>query len=569
MGDSQSKLQRGFTEGVSPLMAGLLITEAIAEAKDNKTNLILQTLDAEKAFDVVWHDSLLQKLYKDGVEGDLWLLIQSLHRNANTVVKWEGEISGNIPIHQGIRQGAKLSTLMYKRFNNDLINHLQNAKEGVKIGTYDISSPTCADDISLLTSNQSEAQILTNLVYETASRDRFNINPSKCELLYYKNNNLQDLTPHVSLGRERIQNVQTLKHLGVERNPTNTPDTVGRIHIARKTLYALLGSGMHGKNGLSPVITYNMWTTFVLPRLLHGIELLNIRKLDLENLERYQRKVLKQLQSLPERTASAAVLMLVGAKTIEAHIDTRIITTFLNITKDTSSIEFSLAIRQLTMKDNNSNSWFIKAAGIIAKYDLPDPLFLLKNIRNGKDLEHWKKQTKIGIEKYWEQKLTTEIDTKSTLSYLNIQDRPTKCPHLVWKGSHHSPFASQKAVIKAKLMTGTLLLENDKHRFQPNRYNPVCKLCNTDIEDQKHFLLTCPQLEAKRSPYAQKLQLELQNLGIDKIDDNTKVQLIVDCTGVNLKTARKESVTRLEALGRDMIYALYTLRANILKKNSF
>ena len=50
-------------------MAGLIITEAYAEAKDKNEPLIMQTLDAEKAFDVVWHDSLLRKLYKDGVIG--------------------------------------------------------------------------------------------------------------------------------------------------------------------------------------------------------------------------------------------------------------------------------------------------------------------------------------------------------------------------------------------------------------------------------------------------------------------------------------------------------------------
>ena len=50
-------------------MAGLIITEAYAEAKDKNEPLIMQTLDAEKAFDVVWHDSLLRKLYNDRVRG--------------------------------------------------------------------------------------------------------------------------------------------------------------------------------------------------------------------------------------------------------------------------------------------------------------------------------------------------------------------------------------------------------------------------------------------------------------------------------------------------------------------
>ena len=68
-------------------MAGLIITEAYAEAKDKNEPLIMQTLDAEKAFDVVWHDSLLRKLYKDGVRGDLWLLVKSLHTDSHTIVK--------------------------------------------------------------------------------------------------------------------------------------------------------------------------------------------------------------------------------------------------------------------------------------------------------------------------------------------------------------------------------------------------------------------------------------------------------------------------------------------------
>ena len=81
---SQNKLQRGFTEGVSPLYVGLIISVRFFEAKDNQTELLMETLDAEKAFDIVWHDSLLRKLFNDGVGGDLWLLVKSLHRDANT-----------------------------------------------------------------------------------------------------------------------------------------------------------------------------------------------------------------------------------------------------------------------------------------------------------------------------------------------------------------------------------------------------------------------------------------------------------------------------------------------------
>ena len=317
-----------------------------------------------------------------------------MHTDANTLVKWQGEMSEHIQMRQGIRQGAKLSTLMYKRFNNDLLDTLQSAPEGVKIGTLDVSSPTCADDIALLTNKQTDAQILTNIIDHASSMDRFTINPLKSEILVFKTSKRTPQNIEVVYKQNTITQVTSLKHLGIERNQSNTPDIAKRIETARKTLYALLGSGMHGKNGISPAITYQLWITFVIPRLLHGIELLDIRKTDVEKLEIYQRKVLKQLQTLPLNTPSVAVLSLLGAKEIEAHIDAKIITTFLNIAKDPISVEHQLALRQLTIKTEKSASWFITAKNTLAKYDLPDPLFLLSNIRNDKDHKHWKKPGK-------------------------------------------------------------------------------------------------------------------------------------------------------------------------------
>ena len=70
---TQSRLQRGLTEGCSSLNAAVILTECVLEAKHNKQNLCVTTLDTQKAFDVVDHSSLLLRLYLDGIEGDGWL----------------------------------------------------------------------------------------------------------------------------------------------------------------------------------------------------------------------------------------------------------------------------------------------------------------------------------------------------------------------------------------------------------------------------------------------------------------------------------------------------------------
>ena len=67
--EAQSKLQRGFTKDTSSTCGSLLLTEAIAESVDNGKPLYTAFIDASKAFDVVWHDSMLVKLYDVGLSG--------------------------------------------------------------------------------------------------------------------------------------------------------------------------------------------------------------------------------------------------------------------------------------------------------------------------------------------------------------------------------------------------------------------------------------------------------------------------------------------------------------------
>ncbi|KAK3105231.1 hypothetical protein FSP39_020278 [Pinctada imbricata] len=521
---TQSQLQRGFTQGTSPLMAGLLISEAYYEAKDKKEPLILQTFDAEKAFDVVWHDSLFSKLY----------------------------------IQRRGRGGS-----------------VEYFPEGVKIGTLDVTSPTCADDIALLSKALREAQILTNIVELTANGERFTINPTKSEILVFKTNSKSSQEVVVKYGNNQIKQVTSLKHLGIERNETNTPNITQRIETTRKTLYALLGSGLHGKNGISPAITIGMWNTFVIPRMLHGIEFLNVRRKDLDQLEMYQRKILKQLQTLPERTASAAVLALVGAKPIEAHIDTKKIISFLNITKDPTSIEHNLATRQLIVKSHDSSSWFINVKALLSKYDLPDPLYPLRHVRDEKGLNYWKKQAKIQINDFWHLQRRIEFGQRATLSHLCLQPDSQTKPHLIWTNSKHSPNATYKAIIKAQIATDTYRLQANRSRYNQHDIKPDCKLCEHGPEDRKHFILICPSLRDIRTSYLKNLENTLKReigaAGVARLlgDRDELLDLLIDCSNLefvpNSKKNRKIQ-EEVESLARNLVYALHCLRANILSQ---
>jgi hypothetical protein len=41
--------------------------------------------------------------------------------------------------------------------------------------------------------------------------------------------------------------------------------------MGRQTIYALLGSGLHARSGMSPVVLMKIWNTYVVPRFLYGL----------------------------------------------------------------------------------------------------------------------------------------------------------------------------------------------------------------------------------------------------------------------------------------------------------
>ena len=86
----QNNLQRGFTQNSSRMNGSLILEEVIRESKDTKQPLYVAFLDVKA---VVYHESILRKLFHIGIDGKEWSLVQSLHQDASSVIKWDGAIS--------------------------------------------------------------------------------------------------------------------------------------------------------------------------------------------------------------------------------------------------------------------------------------------------------------------------------------------------------------------------------------------------------------------------------------------------------------------------------------------
>ena len=78
----------------------------------------------------------------------------------------------------------------------------------------------------------------------------------------------------------------------------------------------------------------DMWRKYVVPRLTYGLEVLTLRKKDLNSLESFQVRCAKQLQGLPTKTSNSAATALLGLLPVEACINKCVLTLFCNIVRD-------------------------------------------------------------------------------------------------------------------------------------------------------------------------------------------------------------------------------------------
>ena len=568
---TQSRLQRGFTEGCSSLNAAVILTECVLEASHNKQDLWVTTLDTQKAFDVVDHGSLLRRLYLDGIEGDDWLLVRDMYSDCSSRIKWAGGISHPINITQGVRQGGVLSTGHYKRYDNPILLHLEQRYTGAKIGSIGIPHVTVADDVALLSWFRSEMQVMVWDVEDNAGRERFIVNPSKSHALKYLSNKRKENDEDIFMYNKKIKDSKSATHLGIVRNVNGKPDIEQKINLGRKTAYSLMGAGFHGGGGLKPSQNGYIWSTFVVPRLLYGLESILLSKKDVECLEKFQRKCLKQIQGLPDKTANSISLALLGVLPLDAVVHKNALTTFLNMIRLKGSIENDIALRQIVMKDVKDKSWFMFVREILHMYDLPSIFQLLSNPPSKNE---WKRVMNTAVNKAVEEGWQQDVKSKSSLKYVNVDSLKVGRTHHIWSTVRNSIYDSRRAQLKSKLLTGTYILQGNRAVFNQFQVNPTCRLCKAEPETRQHFISECSFLNNERAAYSEKLLKNpvFQSAYIDRSlikDPEFLTQLTLDASAV-LDKEQFDKITwgLLELLTREYIHRIHHKRLAELKRLS-
>ena len=178
----------------------------------------------------------------------------------------------------------------------------------------------------------------------------------------------------------------------------------------------MMGAGAFGSSDVAPPLVAYLWKIYALPRMIYGLEVFSLSTDDIMQLEQFQRKVIRQIQSFPINTTLTAVYGLLGIRPIEQELDLRKLVLLGNVFLNKDSLEYEIAQRQLVVKSYESKSWFSVSNRLLHKYKLPSIYNVWKNIEI---LKKWKQLINAAIDTYV---LSQWMDTpKKSLIYLNIE----------------------------------------------------------------------------------------------------------------------------------------------------
>ena len=133
------------------------------------------------------------------------------------------------------------------------------------------------------------------------------------------------------------------------------------IQKAKRAIYSLLPAGFHGKNDLDIQSLIQILNIYLMSVLLYGLELLTTTGKNLEIMDIFHKKCLKQLIALPMNVATPVIYLLTGHLPIEGQIDKKVLIFFGNITRQSQdNLERQIVYRQASVKSVDSNNRVVR-----------------------------------------------------------------------------------------------------------------------------------------------------------------------------------------------------------------
>ena len=284
--------QHAFRSGRSTMSALITTSQIWFDSTDNsntgRNGVHALFIDFRKAFDLVNHRILMEKLAQRNINKHLWIWIKSFLEGRTQQVRLGDVRSFTALCPAGVPQGSVISPTLFNIHIDDLENAIQNQ---INVNTCKYADD-CTMHICLKSGETSEMQSVLDSVIYWANDNKLMLNAKKTKDMWINFRQVPE-PPLLQIGSTGIERVEQFKLLGVWFQN----DLKWNVHvdsITKKASKRIFYLRECRRAQLPSEVGLNIYTTLIRPVLEYGAPVLGgIPSYLKEEIERIQRRCLR------------------------------------------------------------------------------------------------------------------------------------------------------------------------------------------------------------------------------------------------------------------------------------
>ena len=471
-----------------------------------KKKLYVCFVDFEKAFDSVWHKGLFKKLHDYGIHGNSLNLIIDLYAKTKCSIKSGNHITEFFNYEKGVRQGCPLSPLLFNLFINDLVGIInKNSNSNINLNTSNkINALLYADDLVLISESKEGLQRQIDTLQEYCQKWKLKINTDKTKTMVFNRGN-KIINANFKVDNSPIENVKRFKYLGFTLSAKNCQfqPTIDDLGIkATRALFAIRKKMKLSK--LPAKLAIKIFNSQIVPILLYGSEVwgpymdVNFYTWDKTKIEQTQTQFLKQVLGCHITTSNIMARAETGCRPLLNQIIKRYILYYKHLKENTSNLSHDAFIYETENRDMQNTC------------DIPNFSRFLERFNLNLEALIETDPTKFCNDAYdrlWQEQISD--DSSKAISFCKFKTRIHLEPYLLHNLSHNQKIA----ISRFRLSNHSLMIEKGRH-VKPkkiDRDKRYCYFCKNEVEDEQHFLLSCPLYTALREKLENSCRLNCIN----------------------------------------------------------
>ena len=307
-----SEYQFGFESGFSTSLCTGIVKNVVSRYIHNGSAVLGCFLDASKAFDMVDHGILFQKLINRGLPSPITRFLLSWYRTQKMRVWWESSYSDAFNVSNGVRQGSVLSPALFAVYLDGLLNELHDSSVGCYWGCKFAGTFCYADDIVLLAPCASAMRYMLNICNTYACSHGLEFNANKSQLICFRLSTNYPHSPTIHFNDTILQFSDQVTHLGhlLTYNLDDRPDIIRVV----KDINCKANSVLCTFSSADPFVKCYLIKSYCLS--LYGCVLWMLHSPALKTIEVALNKILRKVWNLPRQSHTSVVHCVAQVSTI-------------------------------------------------------------------------------------------------------------------------------------------------------------------------------------------------------------------------------------------------------------